>query len=58
MVVHITEKQPGRITMRIRAEGPGGMLGDAIVEVRSGESAFGLTFEQWQAAEGPVEIDA
>lgn len=55
MTVHIAERQPDRIVLRVRAEGDG-LIGDMTKIVRPGEKVFGLTFEQWQEAESPVEI--
>jgi hypothetical protein len=34
------------IEVRVRAEGPGGTIGDALRVVRPGESAFGKTYDE------------
>ncbi len=41
-------KYDGHILFRARAEGPGA-VGDLVVEIKPGESAFGKAYEEWTA---------
>ena len=45
------------IEVFVRAEGPGGLLGDTIEEVRRGTNGFGYTYDELRAAaEGGPEL--
>lgn len=50
-------KDGGRIALFVRAEGAGGTVGDAVLEVPPGGSAFGRTRDEWAALDpGPYEV--
>jgi hypothetical protein len=56
MTIYLT-KPDGRVILMARAEGDNGMIGDALWEVRPGESAFGRTHAEWSALpEGRHEV--
>jgi hypothetical protein len=56
MVLHLVKPEPDRLELHARSESDR-TIGDACWEVRPGDSAFGRTFEEWQAlAEGPHEV--
>ncbi len=42
----------GAITLSVRAQGAG-LVGDLVEVVRPGGEAFGRTYAEWAAAEGP-----
>ena len=44
------------IELRVRAEGPGGIVGDALRVLRPGDSAFGMRYEEL-LGHGSGEID-
>jgi hypothetical protein len=50
-------KPDARVILKARAEGPGA-VGDLVIELWPGESAFGRTYYDWRALpEGPHEVD-
>ena len=49
MKIHITEIKPNAIRVAIRAEGPGGLVGDSFQTVRQGEGIAGLRFDELKA---------
>ena len=49
MTFFITKITPSKITIRARAESPGGFLGDGFFDTRPGESFFELSFEELTA---------
>ncbi len=53
MTIFIT-KLDDLIILQVRAEGPGGMVGDIVREIGPGEKEFGKTYEEWQAIDTPT----
>jgi hypothetical protein len=41
--------EPGVVRVQARLEGPGGVVGDLVRDVRPGDELFGLTYEQLAA---------
>lgn len=60
MTVYVSKGADGTISLRARAvsDTAGGMVGDFNATLRPGESALGLTYDQWLATGlGAVDLD-
>jgi hypothetical protein len=49
MTVYVTPEEDAAILIRMRAEGPGGMVGDLVRTARPGKTTMGRPYEFWQA---------
>lgn len=45
----VTKTPDGVVTLMVRAEGDGGMVGDLVCDLHPGDTALGKTYEEWAA---------
>ena len=54
--IYVSETEDGRLIVRARAEGPGGLVGDFVDEMAPGDPPlFGYTYEELRE-HGPGEL--